>query len=66
MYIYICDPICVRMDKHLQTVHHLKVGTVPYKVHLKEAKLYRGIMELDDHPHSVLAEEPSISSAGPQ
>lgn len=63
-----CDTICIRMDKHLQTVHHLKVGTVPYKIHLKEAKLYQGIMELDEHPCSVLPEEPqpSTSSAGPQ
>ena len=61
-----CTTICVRMDKHLQHVHTLRVGTVPYKVHLKEAKLYKGIMELDDHPCSVLAGEPSTSSAGPQ
>ena len=61
-----CTTICVRMDKHLQHDHNLKVGTVPYKVHLKEAKPYKGIMELDDHPRSVLAGEPSTSSAGPQ
>ena len=61
-----CNTICARMDKHLQNVHNLKVGTVPYKVHLKEAKPHRGIMELDDHPRSVLAGDPSPSSAGPQ
>ena len=61
-----CNTICVRMEKHLQNVHHLKIGTVPYKVHLKEAKPYRGVMELDDHPRSVLAKEPSTSSAAPQ
>ena len=61
-----CNTICVRMDKHLQNVHHLKICTVPYKVHLKEAKPYRGVMELDDHPRSVLPSEPSTSSAAPQ
>ena len=62
-----CDTICVCMDKHLQTDHHLKVGTVPYKIHLKEAKLYRGITELDDLSPIVPEEpQPSTSSAGPQ
>jgi len=62
-----CNTICVRMNKHLQTVHHLKVGTVPYKIHLKEAKLHQGIMELDNRSRSVPeGPQPSTSSAGPQ
>ena len=62
-----CATICVRMDKHLQTVHKMKVGTVPYKIHLKEAKLYKGVMELDDHPRSVHAQsQSSTSCAVPQ
>ena len=61
-----CDTICVCIDKHLQTDHHLKVGTVPYKIHLKEAKLYRGITELDDLSPIVPEPQPSTSSAGPQ
>lgn len=57
--------ICVRMDKHLQNVHKLKVVTVPYKVYLKEAKTYKGIMELDDPPRSVPGPQPSTSAAAP-
>ena len=58
-----CAKICVRMDKHLQNVHKLKVGTVPYKVYLKEAKVYKGVMELDNPPRSVPG--PSTSAAAP-
>ena len=53
------------MDKHLQNIHKLKVGTVPYKVYLKEAKAYKGIMELDDHSRSVPVTQPSTSAAAP-
>ena len=53
-----CTKICVRMDKHLQNVHKLNVGTVPYMVYLKEAKPYKGIMELDDNSRSVLDPQP--------
>lgn len=53
------------MDKHLQNVHQLKVGMVPYKVYLKEAKPYRGVMELDDQSRSVPVNQPSTSAAAP-
>ena len=40
---------------------------MPYKIHLKEAKPYKGLMELDDQPHSVLDQpQPSTSRADPQ
>ena len=55
--------IYVRMDKHRQNVHKLKVGTVPYKVYLKEVKVYKGVMELDNPPSSVPG--PSTSAAAP-
>ena len=60
-----CSKICVHMDKHLQNVHKLKVVTVPYKVYLKEAKTYKGIMELDDLPRSVPGPQPSTSAVAP-
>lgn len=41
-----CSTVCVRMDKHLQNVHKMKPCTVQYKICLKEANPYRGLMEL--------------------
>ena len=42
----------------------MKIGSLPYKTYTREAKLYMGMMELDD---GVLAEaQPSTSSASPQ
>ena len=58
-----CTKICVRMNKHLQNVHKLKVGTVPYMVYLKEAKLYKGVMELDNPPRSVPGPSPSAAAS---
>lgn len=51
------------MDKHLQNVCNLKVRTVSYMIHLKEAKSYKGVMELDEYCRSVLAApQPSTSA----
>ena len=44
----------------------MKIGSVPYKMKMRNAKLYMGMMELDEHSCSVLAKaKPSTSSAVP-
>ena len=55
------------MYKHLQNVYKLKVRTVSYMIHLKEAKSYKGVMELDEHCRIVLAApQPSTSAPAQQ
>ena len=45
----------------------MNIRSMPYKVDLKEAKPYMSMMELDEHPHTVLAKTlASTSSAAPQ
>ena len=42
----------------------MKIGSVPYKMYMREAKLNMGVMELDEHPRRVLAQaQPSTSLA---
>ena len=58
-----CKTICTRLDKHPSRAHQMKIGSVPYKMYIREAKLYMGMMELDD---GVLAEAQPSTSASPQ
>lgn len=62
-----CTTICTRLHKHLNGAHQIKIGSVPYRVYLKEANPYSGMMELDEDPRRVLAvaDLPSTSSAAP-
>ena len=59
----LCKAICTMLDKHLLRAHQMKIGSVPYKMYMREAKLYMGMMELDEHPRRVLAQaQPSTSA----
>ena len=45
-----CKTICTMLDKHLLGAHQMKIGSIPYKMYMREAKLYMGMMELNEHP----------------
>jgi len=63
-----CTTVCVRFDEHLTRKHKIKLGSVPYRVYLREAKPYQGRLELDKVPHTVPAAEdqPSTSLPAPR
>ena len=63
-----CTTVCIRLDKHLARKHKIRPGSVPYRVHLKEAKPYLGRLELDKVPPAVPAieDQHSTSSAAPR
>ena len=63
-----CTTICTRLKKHLNGAHQIKIGSMPYRVYLKEANPYSGMMERDEDPRRVLAvaDLPSTSSAAPR
>ena len=53
--------------KHLLSTHQMKIGSVPYKMCMREAKPYMSMMELDEHPCRVQAKaQPFTSSAAPR
>ena len=62
-----CTTVCVRLDKHLIRKHKIKPGSVPYKIHVKEAKPYLGRLDLAEAPPTVPAmeDQPSTSTAAP-
>lgn len=43
----------------------MKTGSVPYKIALKEAEPYMGMIDLDVDPHSLEAEHQTLTSAPP-
>lgn len=45
--VAVCFHVCVRLNKHLQKVHKIKKGSVTYKIHLKEARPYCGLTEIE-------------------
>ena len=60
--------MCVRLDKHLIRKHKIKPGSVPYRIHLKEAKPHLGRLDLAKAPPTLPATEdqPSTSTAAPR
>ena len=62
-----CTTVCSRLDKHLTRKHKNKPGSNPYKIYLKEAKPYLGMVELTEASPVVatVEDQPSTSSAAP-
>lgn len=52
-----CTTVCVRLDKHLTRKHKIRLGSAPYRLYLREAKPYLGMLELDKFPPVVPAIE---------
>ena len=48
-----CKTISTRLDKHPLRAHQMKIGSVPYKTYIREAKLYMGMMELDGRSSAI-------------
>ena len=59
-----CGRVVARVDKHLQSVHKIKPTSVAYKVHLKAAKPYLGVQEMEAMMKKADTESESESESG--